>query len=255
MPGFLRVCCTGLFALTAPVLLGQAPPALTVQGIHGTAAKLPAADFARLPQHTIQTSDHGKPATFGGVRLADLLSKVSVPAGEAYHSTAASYSLVAEGRDGYRAAFAWAELDPTFMDKDIYVANRRDGKPLPEKDGPFQLVAPGEKRGARWVRQLSVLRIVPLPSAHDDEYARWILANLPELTSVRAGMTRKELLKVFTEEGGISSRQWQRYTYRKCQFVHVEVEFAPVGGPGAATGPDDRITKISKPFLEPSIRD
>lgn len=45
------------------------------------------------------------------------------------------------------------------MDKAVYVVAKRDGKPLTDKDGPFQLVAPGEKRGARWVRQVAALRI------------------------------------------------------------------------------------------------
>jgi hypothetical protein len=45
------------------------------------------------------------------------------------------------------------------MDKAIYLVTTRDGKPLSETEGPLQLVAPGEKRGARWVRQVSALRI------------------------------------------------------------------------------------------------
>jgi hypothetical protein len=64
-----------------------------------------------------------------------------------------------EAQDGYKAVFAWAELDATFMDKSIYVITRRDGKPLSEKDGPLQLIVPGEKRAARSVRQLTSLRI------------------------------------------------------------------------------------------------
>jgi hypothetical protein len=45
------------------------------------------------------------------------------------------------------------------MDKSAYVVTKRDGKPLSDKDGPFQLVVPGEKRGARWVRQVTALKI------------------------------------------------------------------------------------------------
>jgi hypothetical protein len=67
--------------------------------------------------------------------------------------------VVVEAQDGYRAVFAWAELDPTFMDKSVYVVTMRDGKPLLGNDGPFQLVVPGEKRPARWVRQVTALRI------------------------------------------------------------------------------------------------
>jgi hypothetical protein len=59
--------------------------------------------------------------------------------------------MVVEAKDGYRATFAWAELDSSFMDKSVYVVTKRDGKPLSDKDGPFQLLVPGEKRSARWV--------------------------------------------------------------------------------------------------------
>ena len=68
-------------------------------------------------------------------------------------------NMLVEATDGYRALFAWAELDSTFMDKSAYVVTKRDGKALSDKDGPFQLVTPGEKRGGRWVRQVAALRI------------------------------------------------------------------------------------------------
>jgi len=248
----------GVFGLFTSVTVCQDPPILTVQGISGTSKVLSIADLASLPQQIVKTTDHGTAVTFQGVRLADVLSKVALPAGEKFHSTAASYYLMVEAMDGYRAAFAWAELDPTFMDKAVFVVTSRDGKPLPAKDGPFQLVAPGEKRNARWVRQVKLLRVEPLPSgtAYDSELARWIGANLPEMESIKHGMTRKELLRVFMGEGGISNRQQRRYVYRRCAYVKVDVEFAPAGIPNAyGEGPDDRITKISKPFLEFAIVD
>jgi hypothetical protein len=231
---------------------------ILVQGIgmHGPDFSYSAAELASLAQHTVMTTDHGKPVTFEGVLLTDMLAKVATPAGEAFHHTAAAHYLVAEGRDGYRAVFAWAELDSSFTDKAIYVATKRDGKPLPANDGPFQLVVPGEKRNARWVRQLTVLRIEPNPTPYGSEQARWIRENLPELQSIKTGMTRGQLLKVFMEEGGISTRSWRRYAYRKCGYVKVDVKFAPVGDPDPyRENPDDRITEISKPYLEFEIRD
>jgi hypothetical protein len=46
-----------------------------------------------------------------------------------------SYQMLVEANanDGYRATFAWAELDSTFMDKAVYVVTKRDGKLLSEK--------------------------------------------------------------------------------------------------------------------------
>ena len=54
------------------------------------------------------------------------------------------------------------------------------------------------------VRQLSALRVEPNATPYGSEQARWIRQNLPELESIKVGMTRGELLKVFMEEGGIS---------------------------------------------------
>jgi hypothetical protein len=135
------------------------PATITVTGIGGTSATLIASDLSKLPQQTVKTMDHGTPATFEGVLLTDVLAKVDLPLGEKFRSTGASYYMVVEAKDGYRAVFAWAELDSTFMDKPVYVVTSRDGKPLSEKDGPFELVVPGEKRSARWVRQVTALKI------------------------------------------------------------------------------------------------
>jgi hypothetical protein len=149
----------GVFGPLVSVALCQVPATLVVQGIGGTSATLSVSDLSKLPQQTVKVMDHETPATFEGVLLTDVLAKVSLPLGEKFHSTGASYYMLVEARDGYRAVFAWAELDSGFMDKSVYVVTKRDGKPLSEKDGPFQLVAPGEKRAGRWVRQVTALTI------------------------------------------------------------------------------------------------
>ncbi len=155
---FLALC------VLLPPAFGQNPATLRVEGIGGTAVTFSVSDLAGLPQQTWSAGDHGTSVTWGGVLLADVLAKVTTPAGEKFHHTAASYYLLAEGSDGYRAVFAWAELDPSFTDKAVYVVTKRDGKPLAESEGPFRLVVPGEKRNARSVRQLKLLRIEQPPA-------------------------------------------------------------------------------------------
>ena len=68
--------------------------------------------------------------------------------------------LLVEAADGYRAVITLPELDPAFTDKQILLVFLRDGKPLGEKEGPYRIVIPEEKRMARWVRQVTTLRIV-----------------------------------------------------------------------------------------------
>jgi|SRR5215216_3367036 len=89
------------------------------------------------------------------------------------------------------------------------------------------------------------------------EHTEWIARSLKEIESVKVGMTRVDLLRVFKEEGGISTRTWRRYVYRDCSYIKVDVEFEPVGEPEnkVSQSPRDKIIKISKPFLEWSIVD
>ena len=68
--------------------------------------------------------------------------------------------MLVEAADGYRAVIALPEMDPAFTDKQIVLAFLRDGKPLGEKEGPYRVVIPDEKRMARWVRQVTALKIV-----------------------------------------------------------------------------------------------
>lgn len=134
---------------------------LTIHGIGGTGTSttLSVSDLSKLPQKTGKAKDHGTSATFEGALLTDVLRKVDLPLGEKFDSTCASYYLIAEAQGGYDAVFAWAELDSTFMNKSVYVVTKRNGKPLSNKDGPFQLLVPGEKRPARGLRQLTALSI------------------------------------------------------------------------------------------------
>lgn len=64
-----------------------------------------------------------------------------------------------EAADGDRAVFSIPELDPAFTDRVVLLADRREGKPLDEKAGPLRIVAPGEKRHSRWVRQVVALKM------------------------------------------------------------------------------------------------
>jgi len=61
--------------------------------------------------------------------------------------------------DGYQVIFTLADTDPAFTDRVIILADRKDGKPLPEKEGPFRIVAPSEKRPARWIRNVKTIAI------------------------------------------------------------------------------------------------
>jgi hypothetical protein len=103
---------------------------------------------------------------------------------------------------------------------------------------------------------VSAAAILPSSKSQADAHTEWIVKSLKEIESVKVGMTRGDLLKVFEEEGGISTRTWRRYVYHECRYIKVDVEFEPIGEPEKPSqSPRDKIIKISKPFLEWSIMD
>jgi hypothetical protein len=109
-----------------------------------------------------------------------------------------------------------------------------------------------------WVSCLSVFAIPSHSKFRGaDEHSEWIAKSLEEIEGIKVGMTRADLLKVFKEEGGISTRTWRRYAYHDCPYIKVDVEFEAVGEPATSLSesPRDKIIKISKPFLERMIVD
>ncbi len=124
-----------------------------------------AATLARLPRTSASFTAHGQTHQCEGVRLSDLAAAAGLPAGEALRGPALTTLIVAEAADGYRVAFTLAELDPKLGNRPVIVTGRCDDKPIAAEDGPLRLVAPGEARAARSVRQLQKLQVVELPSA------------------------------------------------------------------------------------------
>jgi hypothetical protein len=146
------------------VLLLQAGPAfcqqLTVQIGDGKPTVLTRADIAALPHVKVSTSASGAAATFEGVALEAVLEKAGVEFGASLKGKRLGSYLLVEAADGYRVVIALPELDPAFTDKQVVLAFLKDGKPLDEKEGPYRIVMPDEKRMARWVRQVTTLKIV-----------------------------------------------------------------------------------------------
>jgi hypothetical protein len=118
-----------------------------------------AAAFASLPHSTITVyNQHAKTnQTYSGVPLIDLLTSLGVPAKP--QSKDFRLYVVAEGSDGYQVVYSIGEITPDVHDGTVLVADAMDGKPL-GNNGLFQLVATGEKRPARWVRNLVAIRVL-----------------------------------------------------------------------------------------------
>jgi hypothetical protein len=122
-------------------------------------AEWTATTFAALPHTTITVyNEHAKAnQTYSGVPLTDLLTPLGVPAKP--HGKEFRLFVVAEGSDGYQVVYSIGEITPDVHDGTVLVADAMDGNPL-GNNGLFQLVATGEKRPARWVRNLVAIRVV-----------------------------------------------------------------------------------------------
>ena len=113
------------------------------------------AEFRALPHVDIKVHNGHTNAdeTYSGVPLAVLLAKVGAPLEENLRGKALTNYVVATGSDGYSVVLSLAEVDPTFHDGQIVVADSRDGQPL-TSSGPYQLIVSEDKRPARCVRNL-----------------------------------------------------------------------------------------------------
>jgi hypothetical protein len=84
------------------------------------------------------------------------------PLGKDLHGTALTSCIVATGADGYKVVLSLAEIDPDFHPGVVLVADAMNGHPLDEKSGPFKLIVTGDKRPARWVRNLVSIELKSL---------------------------------------------------------------------------------------------
>jgi hypothetical protein len=89
------------------------------------------------------------------------------------------------------------------------------------------------------------------------EHTKWIDSVLRQARTIKPGMTRQDLLQIFGEEGGMSTRTQRTYVYKDCPFIKVDVEFAVQENPDdRITEPlEDKIVKISRPYLNYSVMD
>jgi hypothetical protein len=154
-----RVCFVIFFLVMLLASLAQCQQ-LTVQTEGGKPTVLARVDIEALPHIKVAASVSGTSTTFEGVALEAVLEKAGVEFGQTLKGKRLASCLLVEAADGYRVVIALPKLDPAFTDKQIVLAFLKDGKPLDDKEGPYRIVIPDEKRMARWVRQVTALKIV-----------------------------------------------------------------------------------------------
>ncbi len=71
-----------------------------------------------------------------------------------------AFAVMVRADDGYTVCFSMGELSPRIGKRAVWLALDRDGKPLPESDGPLQLLSTDDEKPARWVRSVVSITLV-----------------------------------------------------------------------------------------------
>ncbi|MBI3476990.1 MAG: DUF1311 domain-containing protein [Acidobacteria bacterium] len=94
-------------------------------------------------------------------------------------------------------------------------------------------------------------------TSSDEEHTEWISNVMRSIQTIKVGMNRSDLLKMFTTEGGLEFKDVttsrRTYVHRKCRYIKVDVKLA-IANPNDDL-PTDKITEISRPYLDWTVAD
>ena len=96
-------------------------------------------------------------------------------------------------------------------------------------------------------------RIYPqAQTASDQAHQQWLEERYKEATSIKTGMSRADLLKLFDEDGGLQSIPAGRYVLKSCHLIQIEVKFDTEHGVNYQPTADEnlKIVEVSRPYLE-----
>jgi DMSO/TMAO reductase YedYZ molybdopterin-dependent catalytic subunit len=161
------LCLWSIDSLRAQDKTGGAAGAAASLDLRGDVPNPPqinAAELHQLPRTETRTTDPGDPGkeiVYAGTPLIEVLKAggLRLDADKAGLRETLTTTVLVDASDGYRAVFALAELDSELTDRVILLADTKDGQALSAREGPFRIIVPGEKRPARWVRQVTALTV------------------------------------------------------------------------------------------------
>ena len=161
LAAFLSLCSLSFAQQPAPAKSATGPSEFKIGGAVTTPLTVTLEDLKKMPRKTLRVENaHAKRTeVYEGVPLDALLQKAGVPQGEQVRGAAMATYVLVEAADDYHVVFSLAELDSSFLESEVLVADTMDGAPLAADQGPFKLVAPHEKRPARWVKMVKSITV------------------------------------------------------------------------------------------------
>ncbi len=86
------------------------------------------------------------------------------------------------------------------------------------------------------------------------DHVAWVAKCLEDFQVIKVGMTREDVQKRFPMDGGLHSVSPVRFTHPECRYFKIDVEFSFKRNSEdmnrAIISPDDKATKVSKPYIE-----
>ena len=87
----------------------------------------------------------------------------------------------------------------------------------------------------------------------------WVVKCLTDFRAIKPGMTRAEVERRLPSDGGIQGYVTVRFVHPECPYFKIDVEFAVRRNPEPenriAPSPDDKVVKVSKPYIEDPYSD
>ncbi|GAB2546916.1 hypothetical protein GCM10027085_42690 [Spirosoma aerophilum] len=140
--------------------MSQAQTVLTVSGEVTKPLTLQAADLKAMAHIEVTGKDRdGKEHQYAGILVVDLLKQAGATVGGELRGENLTKYVIVKAIDGYEVLFALPELDTEFASRSIILADSVDGSPLGAGVGPYRIVVPGEKKPARWIRQVKAIEV------------------------------------------------------------------------------------------------
>jgi hypothetical protein len=125
-----------------------------------------ASTLAGLQRRTMSVTDeNGHTNSYSGVSLEDLLVRAGAPNGMPLRGKNMLAYVLISAADDYHVLFTLSEIDASYTDHVVLIADTRDGVPFLHDAGPYRLITPFDKRDGRWVKQVSSvdLQVVNAP--------------------------------------------------------------------------------------------
>ncbi|WP_298948097.1 hypothetical protein [uncultured Paracoccus sp.] len=142
----------------AAILPGSAFAQAMLSGPDGLSVSLTPESLGALPSQEIEvsylSSKGEQSARYKGVLLWDLIARETELDDDV--KSALRRIVLVKASDDHQVAFSIGEIAPDFGDTPILLAYEVDGAPVP---GGLQMVAPGDKRGARYIKEIVALEL------------------------------------------------------------------------------------------------